>query len=77
MNPKPNKKEIEEFSNIIFEYAEKYQCNHIDAVCYYCNDIGMEIETTPSLISQALKAKIKEDAEELNLLKKKTSKLPI
>jgi len=38
----------------------------------------MELELASSLISTALKAKIREEAEELNLLKDSTkSKLPI
>jgi hypothetical protein len=48
----------------------------IDAIVNHCNETGMEIEVASTLISPALKQKIKEEAEENNLMKK-TSKLPI
>jgi hypothetical protein len=48
----------------------------MDAICHHCKESGLEIEVAASMISSALKAKIREEAQELNLLKK-SSKLPI
>jgi hypothetical protein len=48
----------------------------MDAICHHCKETGLEIEVAATLISSALKAEIKEEAQDLNLLKK-TSKLPI
>jgi len=48
----------------------------MDSICHHCKESGLEIEVAATLISSALKAEIKEEAQELNLLKK-TSKLPI
>jgi hypothetical protein len=48
----------------------------MDAICNHCKESGLEIEVSATLISAALKAKIKLEAQDLNLLKK-TSKLPI
>ena len=48
----------------------------MDAICHHCKETGLEIEVAATLISSALKAEIKEEAQDLNLLKKQ-SKLPI
>lgn len=72
----PTKQEILEFSLMIEDLTGELKCSHIDAIVHYCEKTGMEIESASSLVSSALKAKIAEEAEELNLLKK-SSKLPI
>jgi hypothetical protein len=48
----------------------------MDAIIGYCEQTGMEIDVASTLVSSALKAKLREEAESLNLLKAK-SKLPI
>ena len=48
----------------------------MDAICHHCKETELEIEVAATLVSSALKAEIKEEAQDLNLLKK-TSKLPI
>ena len=52
--------------------------NYIDAVVLFCEQRGMEVETAAALIkgSAKMKAKVQNDAEELNYLPK-TRKLPI
>lgn len=52
--------------------------NYIDAVVMFCEQQGMEVETAASLIkgSAKMKAKVQNDAEDLNYLPK-TRKLPI
>jgi hypothetical protein len=72
----PTKGEIKEFSMMIEELASKLRCNHMDAILQHCKETGLEIEVASTLISSALKAKIKEEAQELNLIKK-SSKLPL
>ena len=72
----PTKGEIKEFSLMIEELAEKLRCNRMDAILHHCKETGLEIEVASSLISAALKARIKEEAQELNLIKK-SSKLPL
>lgn len=49
---------------------------HMDAIVHHCEQTGMELDVASSLISSALKEKIREEAQDLNLLKK-TSKLPL
>jgi hypothetical protein len=52
--------------------------SYMDAIVLYCENTGFEIEIAAKLISGALKAKIKTEAENLNFLpKSKTNRLPI
>ena len=61
---------------MIEELAVKLKCNRMDAILQHCKDTGLEVEVASTLISAALKSRIKEEAQELNLIKK-SSKLPI
>ena len=72
----PTKEEIKEFSLLIEELANKLRCNHIDAIVEHCKQSGLEIEVASTLVSSALKAKIREDAQDNNMMRK-SSKLPI
>ena len=50
----------------------------MDAIVWYCQENGIEIETTARLISKPLKEKIQLEAQEANMLKiEKTSTLPV
>lgn len=71
----PSKDEIKDFSFLIEKTATEQDIGYMDAICQYCKDTGLEIELAAQLISSALKAKIRAEAESVNLLKK-TSKLP-
>ena len=72
----PTKDEIREFSLMIEEMAIRLRCTRMDAILHLCKESGLEVEVASTLISSALKSKIREEAQELNLIKK-TSKLPI
>jgi len=72
----PTRDEIKEFSMLIESIAKDNKLGLMDAICHHCKESGLEIEIAATLLSSALKAKIKEEAQELNLLKK-SSKLPI
>ena len=72
----PTKNEISEFSTKIMEMAEESNLSIMDSIVGYCEQTGMEIDVASTLISSALKAKLREEAEALNLLKAK-SKLPL
>ena len=71
----PTKDEIREFSLMIEEMAIRLRCTRMDAILHHCKESGLEVEVASTLISSALKSKIREEAQELNLIKK-TSKLP-
>ena len=52
--------------------------NYIDAICYYCEINGVEIESITKIISKPLKEKLKWDATRLNFMKKTSrAKLPL
>lgn len=72
----PSREEIKQFSMLIEKLATDEKLGYMDAICHHCKETGLEIEVAATLISSALKAKIKEEAQENNLLKK-SSKLPI
>jgi hypothetical protein len=72
----PTRDEIKEFSVLIENLAEKQKLGLMDAICHHCKETGLEVEVAATLISSALKARIKDEAQELNLIKK-SSKLPI
>ena len=72
----PTRDEIKEFSVMIEQMATNQKIGLMDAICHHCKESGLEVEVAATLISSALKAKIKEEAQELNLIKK-SSKLPI
>jgi len=72
----PTKDEIRDFSLRIEEIAELYNVHCMDAIVQYCEETGIEIEVAATLISSYLKARIKEEAQSVNLIKK-SSKLPL
>lgn len=72
----PTKNEISEFSDKIIEIVETEGCTIMDAIVSLCEKTGMEIDIASTLVSNALKSKLREEAESLNMLKK-SSKLPL
>ena len=74
----PSKDEMNTFSMAIETLAKKKEISYMDAILEHCNDTGLEVELAAKLISGALKAKIKLEAEELHFLpKSNTAKLPV
>ena len=73
----PTKNEISEFSEMIEKkFTSGNDVNIMDTIVHYCETTGMEIDVASTLISPALKAKIREEAENLNMMKK-SAKLPL
>lgn len=64
------------FSEIIETIVCKKKLSYMDAIVWYCEREGMEIETAAKLVSAVIKAKLETEAQELNFLPK-TSKLPL
>lgn len=69
---------FETFSRQIEFLCEVKKLEYIDAVVYWCETNGVEVEYAANLIkkNQVLKLKILEEAENLNFVKK-TARLPI
>ena len=68
--------EIKDFSMLVEKLATDERLTLMDAICHHCKETGLEIEVAATMISSALKAKIREEAESLNLIKK-NARLPI
>lgn len=73
----PTKDEIRDFSAIIEKLALEKNLTLIDAVVLHCEEIGFEIELAATLLTPPIKAKIGEEAQAVNLMKKKVNKLPL
>lgn len=71
-------KTLQDFIKEIDGLVIQHKLDYIDAVVYYCEKNGVEIETAASLIksSSKIKSKIQYAAEEKNYLPK-SAKLPI
>lgn len=66
-----------EFSMYIEKQAVLRKIGYFEMLLEYCEENGIEPEAVASFVTSSLKAKIKAEAEEMNLLKKtKTNKLP-
>lgn len=59
------------FSQIIEELVKtNEEMNYIDAIVFYCEQNGIEVDSVSKLISKPLKEKLKCDAINLNFLKR-------
>ena len=73
-----NAEDMQKFSMEIEELVYMKDIPYIDAICLFCEDNNLEVETAGKLVSGVLKAKIQIEAEDLNFLRKsRTAKLPI
>ena len=68
----------QKFSMEIETIVSKEKINYIEAICQYCEDNDIEIESVSKLISKPLKERLKYDAIQLNFMKKTSkAKLPL
>jgi len=65
------------FSYEIEKIVSKGDTSYIDAVTSFCDKNGMEIETAAKLCNKQIKAIMMSEASELNMMKEKTSRLPV
>jgi len=73
----PTKDEMAKFAKAIDALVAKTDLNYIEAIIEHCKETGLEIEVAASLVNANLKAKLANDAIDLNLLKEKGNRLPI
>jgi len=57
--------------------VSKTDYNHIEAIVEYCKQTGLEIEVAATLVNANLKSKLEGDAMDNNMLKEKSSRLPL
>ena len=73
----PSKEEMTKFAEAIEDIVTKTDYNYIEAIVHHCETTGLEIEVAATLINPNLKSKIRCVAMDFNLLKGKSSRLPI
>ncbi len=65
------------FSMKIEEVVREKRITYFDAVLWYCEKNGIEVETGAKLINSIIKKKIEAEASDMNCLKEKSAKLPV
>lgn len=70
------KEEQRKFSELISNLATDKRIGFMDAVLLHCQETGFEVELAASLLTPPIKAKISEEAQAMNMIKK-VNKLPI
>lgn len=73
----PTKDEMAKFARAIETLVATTDLNYVEAIVEHCKTTGLEIEVAASLVNQNLKSKIENDAMDKNMLKVKSSRLPI
>ena len=73
----PTIEEKTEFSLQIEILKNKHKLTYMDCILLMCEENAIDIEAAATLISPNLKSKITEEAESLNMLKTKGSRLPL
>ena len=53
------------------------QMTYMDAILKYTNDVDCEIEMVAKMLNRSIKDKIEAEAYELNMMKDRSSKLPL
>lgn len=66
-----------EFSQYIEKQASETGLACMDLLVDYCIKNEIEMESVSALLTTSLKEKIRAEAEELNMLKRKDGKLPL
>lgn len=66
----------EEFSIFIEKEAKRKNIGYLEALMEYCENKDIEPASIAKSLTPSLKQKIQAEAENLNLLKNKSSKLP-
>jgi len=73
----PTKDEMLKFAKSIELIVATTDLDYVEAIVEHCKTTGLEIEIAASLVNQNLKSKIENDAMDKNMLKVKSSRLPI
>ena len=73
----PTKDEMMKFARAIDELVARTDYNYIEAIVEHCKQTGLEIEVAATLVNANLKSKLEGDAMDNNMLKEKSSRLPL
>lgn len=70
------REEMKKFSELIIELGTRKRIDYFDAIILHCEETGLEVELAAQMLTPALKAKITEQAENANMIKR-TNRLPL
>lgn len=72
-------KSAADFVKDIEKMVKEKNIEYLDAVLLYCEKNNVEVETVAAIVKQnsALKSKIQIEAENINMLKKSSARLPL
>ena len=62
---------------IIEQIVQKDKLSYMDALLKYTDNIDGEIEAVAKVLNKSIKDKLEMEAQELHMMKKKSTKLPI
>lgn len=65
------------FSMTIEKVVNDLKVPYMDAICWYCDENDIEVETAAKLVNSKIKQIVAYEASELNLMKEKINSLPI
>ena len=66
-----------EFSEEIEKYVKNSRESYMDSVIMYCKENDLDFESINSLLSTVIKQKIQFEAENLNMMAKTSTQLPL
>ena len=65
------------FNELLEDKVSDNRISYIDAIVDICAKTGLEIESVPSLLNNRTRKILRNEATNLNMLKKKGAKLPV
>jgi hypothetical protein len=73
----PTKDEMAKFARQIETAVATKGYTYIEAIVAHCEATGLEMEVAATLVNANLKAKIENNAYDINMMKEKAARLPI
>jgi len=70
-------KSTKEFCGEIERYAKDFKLSYIEAIVDYCEDNDLDVEAVSKMVSSNMKEKIQYEAENLNMMPKTSTPLPL
>jgi len=65
------------FRELLEEKVAKDNVSYLDAIVDICERTGLEIESVPKMLNMKMKKILRNEATNLNMLKKKGARLPV
>ena len=66
-----------DINTTIEEIVRDKKISYMEAIIMYADNVDYEIEMVAKFLNKSIKDKVEAEADELNMMKKKCSKLPL